>query len=355
MRCGRCIAILAVLAVLLAIFETGKVWIGFKAICSSKPIEADFLQTLDALPAAVLAESQIKAFHRDGVLVVEKVLSEEVLERLKSTSNDTMYATDFLSCHGSLMALGTHGPIPSLASQVLGRQPVRVWSGQFFNKHLMENPADCGQTEQERNSFSKCDAPHMDLDGDTYGEVLPFVSIWFAMTEAHHSIGFLAGSHAAKHECGYSDVYPRDDCLVQLADNLTQELGAESVRSWHLQAGDVVIFYNQLFHYNMVETETPRRRAGSLRYLPADYRFAGAVTETVDKIPHASHLPAECRPISDSLLFPIAYPPEAVKAAPAVFPLHPRFRDILLYQPRYWARERFDWMRNCSESELAEL
>ena len=167
--------------VLLAIFETGKVWIGFKAICSSKPIEADFLQTLDALPAAVLAESQIKAFHRDGVLVVEKVLSEEVLERLKSTSNlscpsggvtlfnlfwgkqpqknrmpilffpwkvtgqlrnDTMYATDFLSCHGSLMALGTHGPIPSLASQVLGRQPVRVWSGQFFNKHLMENPAD---------------------------------------------------------------------------------------------------------------------------------------------------------------------------------------------------------------------
>ena len=49
---------------------------------------------------------------------------------------------------------------------------------------LPTSTKDCGQTEQERNSFSKCDAPHMDLDGDTYGEVLPFVSIWFAMTEA---------------------------------------------------------------------------------------------------------------------------------------------------------------------------
>ena len=53
--------------------------------------------------------------------------------------------------------------------------------------------------------------------------MIPFRFLLIAPAQAHHSIGFLAGSHAAKHDCGYSDVYPRDDCLVQLAENLTQE------------------------------------------------------------------------------------------------------------------------------------
>mmetsp|Transcript_1465 Transcript_1465/g.4336 ORF Transcript_1465/g.4336 Transcript_1465/m.4336 type:complete len:352 (+) Transcript_1465:75-1130(+) len=329
-----------VLAVLIEVYTRPFITQYMAAVGYEAPLNLELSSLLQAVPQRLVSAEEKERFEEDGVAVIRGLLaSDRVLELLREASSGPTYAHNCLPVNGPMVSLARDGPVGPVVSQLLGGRSLRVWSGQYFNKKHITH---CG----ERNSFSTCDSPHLDLDANSE-ELLPFASAWVALSEANHSVGFIAGSHAARHGCGYSDAAPDDACLVALAASLTKLRGRPSIVTYALKPGDAVVFYNQVFHYTKEETETPLRAALSVRYVAADHGFQGPIVETTDIYHWWSFFPKQCTALDSGVLFPPAHAPAEAGKWPPGWPLRPTFWDIYYNGPRNHALETTDSFLRC--------
>eukprot|EP00413_Alexandrium_margalefii_P021366 CAMPEP_0204559572 /NCGR_PEP_ID=MMETSP0661-20131031/32070_1 /ASSEMBLY_ACC=CAM_ASM_000606 /TAXON_ID=109239 /ORGANISM="Alexandrium margalefi, Strain AMGDE01CS-322" /LENGTH=362 /DNA_ID=CAMNT_0051566815 /DNA_START=96 /DNA_END=1184 /DNA_ORIENTATION=+ len=324
------------------LFRTGPLGTGpFSSIVA--PIDTVLAQQLAAMPRANVTEEQRRLFQEDGFIVLEGLLANgAVLETMRRASQNSLYSYNCLPMNGPMMSLARDSPLGSAVSQLLGGVRLRAWSGNFFDKKTFPG---CSE-DPKVNPFSTCDVPHLDLDAEA-DSLLPFASAWVAFTAANHSVGFLAGTHTANHSCGYSDANPNFTCLMEMTQELARLRGRPSVLSYDLKPGDVIIFYNQVFHYTKEDTYTPIRSAASIRFIAADHGFGGPVIETNDILMFRSQHPWQCTDLGNSPLFPLADAPQEVGRAPPGWPVFPRVEDLMTSD--YWGaiNEYFDYFKHC--------
>eukprot|EP00413_Alexandrium_margalefii_P006537 CAMPEP_0204518502 /NCGR_PEP_ID=MMETSP0661-20131031/4229_1 /ASSEMBLY_ACC=CAM_ASM_000606 /TAXON_ID=109239 /ORGANISM="Alexandrium margalefi, Strain AMGDE01CS-322" /LENGTH=362 /DNA_ID=CAMNT_0051523949 /DNA_START=42 /DNA_END=1130 /DNA_ORIENTATION=- len=310
------------------------------------PIDTVLAQQLAAMPRPHVTEEQRRLFQEDGAIVFEGLMANStVLETLRRASQNSIYSHNNLPVNGPMLSLARDSPLGYVVSQLLGGIRLRVWSGNFFNR---EGLWGCFE-DPKVNPFSTCDVPHLDLDAEA-DSLLPFASAWVAFTEANHSIGLLAGTHTANHSCGYSDEVPNFTCLLELTEDLARLRGKPSILSYDLKPGDVIIFYNQLFHYTKEDTQTPKRVAASIRYIAADHGFGGPVIEGNDIVLFRSRHPQQCTDLGNSPLFPLADAPQEVGRAPPGWPVMPRVEDLKTIG--WWAHinEHTDYFMHCPKA-----
>eukprot|EP00413_Alexandrium_margalefii_P026626 CAMPEP_0204560234 /NCGR_PEP_ID=MMETSP0661-20131031/32493_1 /ASSEMBLY_ACC=CAM_ASM_000606 /TAXON_ID=109239 /ORGANISM="Alexandrium margalefi, Strain AMGDE01CS-322" /LENGTH=362 /DNA_ID=CAMNT_0051567545 /DNA_START=54 /DNA_END=1142 /DNA_ORIENTATION=+ len=309
------------------------------------PIDTVFAQHLAAMPRPNVTEEQRRLFQEDGFIVFEGLMANgTVMEMLRRASQSSFYAHNCLPVNGPMLSLARDSPLGSVVSQLLGGIRLRVWSGSFFHR---DNLVGCWE-DPKVDPFSKCDVPHLDLDTEA-DSLLPFASAWVAFTEAKHSIGLIAGTHTANHSCGYSDASPNFTCLVELTEDLARLRGSPSVLSYDLKPGDVIISYNQLFHYTKEDTHSPKRAAASIRYIAADHGFGGPVIETNDVVMLRSRHPRQCADLDNSPLFPLADAPQEVGRAPPGWPVTPRVEDLKSMDFRA-VNKHMDYFTHCPKA-----
>jgi len=242
-----------------------------------------------------LTKEELHALHRDGAVHIPGVLTNKtIIGTLMQGMHDPHipgYDYKDWRTNAVLKSVATDGPFAATAASALDVDEISLWATNVF-------PARGGFPD----GFA---APppeggvHLDIDF-TPGYLLPFVTIWVALTDAKRPLEFIAGSHIRnmQHDCPYgSSLTVQDGCIKKL------EADCHGRLSWDVQLGDAIVFYAQTYHWALLHKEP--RLGFSMRYIAADHKHDVFDLATMR---FTSLLPQWCVPVRNGTYAPVVYP-----------------------------------------------
>eukprot|EP00747_Dinoflagellata_sp_TGD_P022660 gnl/TRDRNA2_/TRDRNA2_129256_c0_seq1.p1 gnl/TRDRNA2_/TRDRNA2_129256_c0~~gnl/TRDRNA2_/TRDRNA2_129256_c0_seq1.p1 ORF type:complete len:356 (-),score=28.09 gnl/TRDRNA2_/TRDRNA2_129256_c0_seq1:70-1137(-) len=345
-RCARCICCsCAVLWVYISVCIQG-----FLQVMREQHLDGSYFffhpdwlpEALQALPKRPLDAEALAAFREDGVTVVRGVVPDQkILDHFAANSS---HHTPFWFLNGHQMSLIRDGPLGILAASAMNESAVRAFASTPF-----VNAGGAPPGESILPSFPD-GGPHADIF--EIDMAVPLVTVWLAITDAPHAIEFVAGSYKSnfRHRCKPQSKESDWDCVRKLESEGRGRLW------WDLKAGDALVFHSQTFHWTVWQSEP--RHGVSARFVPADLAYSGWLTQEYTVQMVASYLPWECAPMSDSIIFPVAWDmarpqgpntTEGTTASTWTWPVNPLRTDLMLWERRVSLCDTpmFDLFRRC--------
>jgi ectoine hydroxylase-related dioxygenase (phytanoyl-CoA dioxygenase family) len=227
-----------------------------------------------------------ETFHRDGVVVVRRVLASAQLQQLAEAVDENLaapgpWANDYTPEGGSGRFFGDyvnwqridgyrqaalHGPLPELARTLLGEAP------RFFHEHTLVKEPNTSEITPWHH-----DEPYYCVDGASN------VSLWVPLDPVPKAAGveFLVGSHRwdrlfVPRKFIDHTPYAAEANGFELVPDIDAERHGHEIVSFDMEPGDVIAFSYRTLHSapGTAGRTTGRRRAVSFRYVGADARFA---------------------------------------------------------------------------------
>ncbi len=228
----------------------------------------------------------VRDYQRDGVVVLPNLVSADALESLaqgveKNMSSPGPWSNEYTPAGSTgrffddyvnwqrikqFAEVGTIGPVPEAALQLMGTREVRL-----FHEHVLVKEADTSEITPWHH-----DDPYYGVDG------VDNVSIWVPIDPIANEIAlsFIVGSHLWNKrfiprrfadQSEYVDA-ARDFVHLPSAD----ELRGEPTITCPVQPGDAIAFHFRTLHCapGTAGHDVKRRRAVSFRYVGDDARFA---------------------------------------------------------------------------------
>lgn len=190
--------------------------------------------------------------------------------------------------------VGTMGPVPHAASQLMGTREAR-----FFHEHVLVKEAETSEITPWHH-----DDPYYGIDGNDN------VSIWIPLDPITEEIAlsFIIGSHhwnkrfIPRRFADQSEYVKSAPGFVHLPS--ADELETEPTITCPVQPGDAVAFHFRTLHCAPGTTghNVERRRAVSFRYVGDDARFATRPWRTSPPLEAHGLQPGD---LLDDLRFPV--------------------------------------------------
>lgn len=243
------------------------------------------------LPNRSLTADELQVMRQEGVVRVPDFLSDPtVLQTLHTSVMPGFISRDY-KMNGVLRALMRDGPIGALGASALNLTEVGLWSTNVF-------VAEGGHPGGYYPKRGDGGGAHVDVD-NVPGYLLPFVTIWIALTDALRPVEFLRGSHLnnIKLQCPPCHVQPEHECLQAL------HRAGGGIRWWDVRAGDAIVFFSQTYHWAVLQANP--RLALSVRMIDPNHKFD--FYEEGTKLTNRM-LPQWCQEVSRSVLSPVVYP-----------------------------------------------
>ena len=219
----------------------------------------------------MLSATEIANFHRDGWIVPDYRVPDDLLVEAQRLTSDMLAARpdyadlypDLLRAERRFCAIGVEPKLLAILAQLMGEDIV-LWTGSVFGK-----PAGQGK------------ATPWHQDGE-YWPIRPLETLtaWVALdhsTPANGCLSVVEGSHKPRKLFDHH----RND-----ADNITlnQEIGQEGMRAGTirdivLEPGQVSIHDVYLVHGSNANTSAERRAGLTYRYMPAASHFDRALAQ----------------------------------------------------------------------------
>ena len=233
-----------------------------------------------------LDQKLTETYQRDGVVVLQNLVSAEALEALRQGVADNMaspgpWANEYTPTGASgrffddyvnwdrfpqFAQVGMLGSVPQAALDLMGSATCRL-----FHEHVLVKEAETKEVTPWHH-----DDPYYGIDG------MDNVSIWIPLDPIPDSVAlrFIAGSHKWNKRF-IPKRFKDQTAYVESATDFVQlpsmeELKAHDVISTPVQLGDAVAFHYRTLHSapGTVGTGVRLRRAVSFRYVGDDAVFA---------------------------------------------------------------------------------
>ena len=288
--------------------------------------------TYASSPQRPLTDEEIKAYHRDGVIMVKQLLERNWLSMLdagvEQARRDASIAGRFMSrkSPGYQMDLFLwkrideirdviyYSPLSHLAQQLMGSDEIRFFYDQLFVK---EPGTDAPTPWHQDMSF-------WPLEGDQ------LCSFWFPLdpvTKANSGLQYVKGSHRWPNR--YKAISPDYNASL-LTDgdyedvpDINAEPEKYDVACWDMEPGDALIFHPLTLHGSSGNTtRDKRRRALALRFFGDDVVYRPNTSCLPFPYAHSSKPGGALR----GAAFPLTFPGivESERAARARGPELPR-------------------------------
>jgi phytanoyl-CoA hydroxylase len=235
--------------------------------------------------ATKLSAEQLEAYHRDGYIVVEDLLTSEEVDSLRSRlreythggrpptglaiqvepriqrgelkvnhPGDGIRKIDFLVQNDDIFyKLGAHPNIVSIIEQIVGPDI------KLFRNSLLLKPPEVGSAKGMHQ-----DSPYWPI------EPMDLCSCWFALDDATVENGCM-GVIPASHKWGaVPHVHVTDDYVVDESYYNMDDMILAPVR-----AGGGLFFHSLLLHYTAPNRSDRWRRAIALSYMSAQSNYTG--------------------------------------------------------------------------------
>lgn len=236
----------------------------------------------------LLSAEQIEAYHRDGVLVVRGVLTEEEVESARAAIETVLEQSGMLTQVASgiddpgrfvedfrrwqevpeIERLALSSAVPALAAELLERWTTPPQRTRFYHDHILVKE---GGTRQ-RTPWHQ-DQPYYNVDGHGTSAWIPVDPVPLA-----GCLELVAGSHDGPWKMprtfldGKAKWFP-EGTLGELPD-IEEAREAYDIRAAELQPGDAIFFDFLTIHGAPGFPFQGRRRVLSLRYLAGDATHA---------------------------------------------------------------------------------
>ncbi|MDH3687509.1 MAG: phytanoyl-CoA dioxygenase family protein [Myxococcales bacterium] len=233
-------------------------------------------------PSRWLADDEIAAYQRDGVICARGLLDLAWIERLRTALEHAIAEENVLSknlaagkgFHGDIFVwklndefrdLALFSPLPRLANQILRSERVNFFYEQFFVKRA-GSPVETPWHQ---------DIPFWPVAGDQ------IVSFWITLdpvTRESSGLEFVRGSHRWTRR--YKAVTPSYDPYMMDTDlptapDFSKLRDEHDVVGWDMEPGDVLVFGPTVCHGSDANLSNERdRRALAFRYAGDDVTFA---------------------------------------------------------------------------------
>lgn len=232
-----------------------------------------------------LTDQQLEAYHRDGYIVVEKLVSEEEVAALGARLHeythgdrirgglrfqieprvqrgelavehpgDGIRKIDYLVQEDDLFRqLGLHPNILSILTQILGPDM------KMFRNSLLLKPPEVGSAKGMHQDSPYWPIAPMDL-----------CSCWFPLDDATLENGCMAAIPGGHQQGALPHVHVTDDFVVDEA-----YYNPDDMVMLPMKAGSGLFFHSLLPHYTAPNRSTKWRRAIALSYMSATARYTG--------------------------------------------------------------------------------
>ena len=249
-------------------------------------------------------EADLRAFERDGAVVLRNVVSEHWLPGLRNTIDQCFSAEEwyfhfiYVWQREPLLAdFCFNSPMAQVASQLLKTNKVNL----FYDQIFVKDPGPAPERTEWHN-----DMPYWPVRGSA-------MSLWLALDEVNEQTGsleFIKGSHLWNRWfdiIGPNEPIERNPTFEQMPDFDAQR-DEHEILSWDMEPGDVLAFHAMTVHgAHANRRENFRRRGYALRFTGADATYCeepGPVERFCN--PNLKHgMPL------DSDMYPVAFQKEA--------------------------------------------